>query len=198
MESLSHLLSNPVFAWVGLPVLIFMARIGDVSLDTVRIICLAKGVRLLAAILGFIQVMIWLLAINTAMKHMDNPICFLAYAAGFGAGNLVGVHIEEWLSLGKCALRVITQKDAAQLVAALRAENFIVTNLAAEGVTGPVQVIFTVAERKRLGRALDLVREFNPKAFYTIEDIRSASAGGRLATTPTARFWPREPAAPDR
>jgi uncharacterized protein YebE (UPF0316 family) len=170
-------LSTWWFAYLVLPVLIFSARIVDVSLDTMRVIYIARGVRLLAAIAGFVQVAIWLLAISAAMKYLHNPVCFLAYAGGFATGTYVGIAIEGRLSIGRVILRVITQSDDATLVQALREAGFGVTCLDAAGASGPVKIIFTVIDRRDLGRAVALIDRFNPKAFYTVEDVRSVHEG---------------------
>lgn len=164
-------------SWVLLPLLIFSARVLDVSMDTMRVIFVSRGVRLLAAGLGFFEVLIWLLAINATMRNMNNPLCYVAYGGGFAMGNYLGVSIEAWLSIGKVVVRVITQKDAGELLTALRAERYGVTSIDAEGATGPVKVIFTVIDRSRVSTVLDLIGRFNPKAFYTIESVWSAHEG---------------------
>jgi uncharacterized protein YebE (UPF0316 family) len=170
-------LDSDIFRWVVIPLLIFTARIMDVSLQTMRIIFVSKGRKLLAPLLGFFEVMIWLMAIAQIMHNMTNPLYYLAYGLGFAMGTYVGLGIEERLAIGIALLRVITQRDATQLVAHLRGEEFGVTCVDAEGKSGKVKLIFIIVNRGDLPRIIDLIREYNPNAFYSIEDVRSVSRG---------------------
>jgi uncharacterized protein YebE (UPF0316 family) len=170
-------IDSEVFRWVILPLLIFSARILDVSLQTMRIIFISKGRKLLAPLLGFFEVLIWLLAIAQIMRNLTNPLYYLAYGLGFAAGTFVGLMIEERLAIGVVLLRVITQRDASPLVACLREDEFGVTCIDGEGKSGPVKIIFVIVDRHDLPRVIDIIRRHNPGAFYSVEDIRSVSRG---------------------
>jgi len=87
------LMSSKLFAWVVLPVLIFIARVADVSLGTVRVIFITRGLKYFAPIVGFLEILIWLLAIGQIMRNLSHPICYIAYAGGFATGNYVGIWI---------------------------------------------------------------------------------------------------------
>ena len=104
------------FNWVLLPLLIFSARIVDVSLGTMRFIFLYRGYRILAPLLGFLEVTVWLLAIRGVLVNMKNPACFVAYAAGFAMGSYVGILLEDKLSLGVVLFRVILSEDPRPLL----------------------------------------------------------------------------------
>ncbi len=158
--------------YVFLPGLIFLMRIADVSMGTIRIIFVSRGIKIFAAILGFFEVLIWLFAISQIMKNLNNPMHYVAYAAGFGMGNFVGISIEKWLSMGNRTVRIITKKDAADLIRALRAKGFGVTSIDGEGADGMVKLIFTVLRRNHVSDVVKLIKKFNPNAFYTVEDIR--------------------------
>lgn len=170
-------MNSEIFQWVILPLLIFMARILDVSLGTIRIVFVSRGIKSLAPLIGFVEVLIWLLAINQVMGNLTNVVCYLAYAGGFATGTFVGMYVEEKLAVGVRLVRVITHKDASDLLAALRAENYGITSVDAQGATGPVKVIYTVVRRGDLPDILSIVEKFNPSAFYSIEDVRFASEG---------------------
>jgi len=165
------------FNWFLLPLLIFSARVMDVSMGTMRIISLSRGWRGLTPVLGFFEVMIWLLAIRQIFNHLNNPVCYIAYAGGFATGIFTGMTIERKLAIGWRVVRVITRLDATELISSLRASGFGVTVTNAEGNTGPVKVIFTVVKRADVQSALEAVTRFNPKAFYSVEDVRSAAEG---------------------
>ena len=89
-----------LYGWVVLPLLIFVARIMDVSIGTSRVIFVSRGYRVLAAVAGFWEVLIWLLAIGQIMQNLDNPMCYLAYAGGFAMGNYIGITLTNKMSWG--------------------------------------------------------------------------------------------------
>ena len=179
------LFSSPLFTWVIIPLLIALARIVDVTLGTIRIIYISRGMKMLAPIFGFFEILIWLMAIGQIMQNLSNPVYYLAYAFGFSGGNLVGIFIEERLAVGRVILRIITQRDATQLVSHLRSAGYGVTTVDAEGAQGPVKLIFTIIDREKIKAVVDSVQTYNPRAFYSIEDVRSVREG---IFPPTRRF----------
>ena len=158
-----------------IPVLIFLSRVVDVSVGTLRIIFVSRGIRLLSAVLGFFEVLIWLLAITQIMKNLSSPWHYIAYASGFAMGNFVGITVEQKLRMGMIMLRVVTRSDSSALIAALIAEGRGVTTVEAQGATGPVKMIFMVLRRKDADAALATIEKFNPNAFYTVEDVKEAA-----------------------
>lgn len=166
-----------VFRWVVLPALIFLARLLDVSLGTMRIISVARGRRLLAPALGFVEVIIWLAAMGQIVRNLTNPLYYVAYGAGFAAGNFVGILLEERLALGSLIVRVITQRDAGELVALLREKGYGVTTVNAQGAKGPVQLVFSVIRRRDVQAFLETLQAAHPKAFYSVEEVRSVAQG---------------------
>ncbi|HDN59872.1 MAG: DUF2179 domain-containing protein [Candidatus Marinimicrobia bacterium] len=166
-----------VYNYLIIPILIFLARIMDVSIGTMRIIFISRGKRLLAPILGFLEVSIWLTAISQAMKHLNNPVCFIAYGMGFATGNYVGMLIEDKLAIGMQAVRLITQKTIDMITMALRDEGFGVTVTRASGAKGEVNVILTIVPRKKVGRVIEIARDIDPDVFISIQDIREVRAG---------------------
>lgn len=167
--------SSVIFQWVILPVLIFIARVLDVSIDTIRILLINRGKRAITPILGFIQVSIWLLAIRQIFLNLSNVACYIAYAGGFATGTWVGMLFEEKLAIGIQVIRVITRKDATQLIEFLKEKGYGVTSVEGQGVTGKVNIIYTILKRQDIHDVVKTVMRFNPKAFYTIEDVRSMS-----------------------
>lgn len=171
------LLDSPFFNWVLLPLLIFFSRICDVTIGTIRIIFVSRGNKFFASTLGFFEVLIWLIAIGQIMKNLDNFLCYIAYAGGFALGNFIGIMLEEKLAMGILVVRVITRKDASMLFEAFKNEGFGVTAIDARGATGPVAIIYTVIKRSALPKVAELIKKFNPKAFYSIEDVRTVNSG---------------------
>lgn len=169
--------SSEIFAFGVVPLLIFFARICDVSIGTIRYILISRGFKNIAPVFGFFEVIIWLLAIGQVMKNITNPICYIAYGAGYAAGTYIGMVIEERMRLGMAIVRLITPLQADNFVARLRQYGYGVTNILAEGANGEVTIIFMVVKRSKIPELLPLIRDFNPNAFYTIEDVRSATEG---------------------
>ncbi|MDY0103522.1 MAG: DUF2179 domain-containing protein [Lentimicrobium sp.] len=168
---------STLFTWFILPLLIFLARIGDQSIGTVRLIFLSKGQKLLAPLLGFFEVIIWLIAVSQIMKHLDNVLAYVAYGGGFAMGNYIGIVLEERLSIGNVLIRIIPKKDTSELIQFLRENNYGVTSVKAEGSRGEVDIVFTIIKRKSVEHVVSIINKFNPNAFYTIEDVRSINEG---------------------
>jgi uncharacterized protein YebE (UPF0316 family) len=165
-------ISPEIFLYVILPILIFMGRIIDVSIATLRIIFVMSGKKFLAPILGFFESLIWLIAISQIFQNIDNFFSYLAFSGGFAAGTFVGMIIEEKLALGNVVVRIITRRDATALVDHLRERQFYYTNIPAEGREGKVNILFMVMKRNQLKGIIEIIKQFNPRAFYTVESVR--------------------------
>lgn len=175
LEGLS--LNHDWFAWVLLPLLIFFARVIDVTLGTLRIIFVSRGMKVLAPFIGFFEALIWLLAIGQIMQSLTNPGLYIAYAAGFAVGNYVGIYLEEKIAIGLLCVRTITNEDATELIEYLKAQNFGVTSVSASGVSGQVRLILSIIKRKDLNRMISVIKDKMPRAFVSVEDVRSVAEG---------------------
>lgn len=167
----------PFFHWVVIPALIFLARIVDVSLGTIRIVFVSRGHKIMAMAAGFFEVLVWLLVLGQVMQNLTNPINYIAYAAGFAAGNFAGLTLEERLAMGIVSLQVITQAYADELAERLRKEHVGVTVVGAQGMEGHVRVVYAVIKRKVLDRTIQIIQEMNPKAFICVQDVRAVREG---------------------
>lgn len=166
-----------VYTWAVIPILIVLARMGDVSLGTMRIICIGRGYKAIAPLLGFFEILIWLVAIRQIMQDLTNVFYYLVYAGGFAAGTFVGMYIEDKLAIGILSIRIITKKDASKLIGYLRSKDYGVTSVEAQGGSGLVHIIYVVVNRSDIERVSNIINRFNPNAFYTVEDVRSAREG---------------------
>jgi uncharacterized protein YebE (UPF0316 family) len=174
---IASFIDTEFFRWVVLPILIFLARMADVSLGTLRNVFISRGFRSIVPFVGFCEVLIWLISMRQIMQHLDNPLCYIAFAGGFATGTYLGLLIERRLALGLQVLRIITPVNWQELADGLRSDSFGVTVLDGHGAKGPVKVLFCVVKRKDLDRVRERIREINPEAFYSIEDIRVANQG---------------------
>ena len=166
-----------IFAYVILPVMIFCARICDVTMGTIRVIFISKGIRYLAPVIGFFEVIIWLLAISQVMNNLTNIVSYIAYGAGFATGTFVGMYIEEKISIGLSSVRIVTKEDPTELMQYLRSHNYGVTSVDGEGVSGRVKMVFTIIQRQDLGHVVGIIKEFHPNAFYSVEEVKSVREG---------------------
>ncbi|MFG0274006.1 MAG: DUF2179 domain-containing protein [Phycisphaerales bacterium] len=173
-------------AWY-IPPLIFLARICDVSIGTMRLILLIQGSRYWAAFLGFWEVIIWALAIGGMISFLSNPFALVAYAGGFATGTLVGSAIEHRIALGYRLIRVINANLEFNLSAALREHDYRVTRIEGAGRSGPVEIAFLVVRRRALRDALELVERLVPDAFVTVERADRASGAAFEADAKLAR-----------
>lgn len=163
--------------WVLIPALIFAARLIDVTLATMRHILVFKGAKKLVPALGFIEVLVWLVAMTQVINNLSNMACYFAWAAGFSAGTWFGMVLEEKLALGHQLIRIVSRGDCSELIDRLRQHHYGVTVVPAHGGNGPVEIILIAATRAKAGHLADTIRRFDPSLFFTIEDVRSVDAG---------------------
>lgn len=169
------------FDFVVLPLLILMARVVDVSLDTIRVIMVAKGYRNLAPFIGFFQSLIWLITITRIMANLGNWFSYIGYAGGFGLGTYIGMILEGKLALGFELVRVITKREAEDLTEGLRTKGYRVTAVPGMGREGEVGVLYIIIRRRLLKEVIEIIQHHNPNAFYTIEDMRYVSSHALLS-----------------
>ncbi|MFN3998753.1 DUF2179 domain-containing protein [Algoriphagus sp.] len=177
MQDLLHSfgISENLLNYVLMPLLIFVARIGDVSINTLRIMFMMNGKKNIVPILGFFEAMIWLLAIGQIFQNVDNPLSYIAYAGGFATGTYVGMTLEEKLAIGRVLVRVITPEPLPELLEFMKNRNYRFTNVGGEGRFGKVNLLFTVMKRDILQEFISKVKEVDEKAFYTIESVKRVS-----------------------
>ncbi|UII24326.1 DUF5698 domain-containing protein [Fulvivirga ligni] len=167
--------------------MIFFARICDVSINTLRIIFVMSGKKMVSTLLGFFESLIWLLAIGQIFQHIDNVYSYIAYPAGFACGILVGMLIEERLALGKVVVRIITSDDLSGILEYIHKKNIRYSIVSSETRAGEEKLLFTVQNRDNLSEFLDHMQESLPKAFYTVESVKNASESGILVEKPSRR-----------
>jgi len=173
-----YIISPEIYAWVILPLLIFLARVCDVSLETIRVIYISKGIKYLAPIIAFFEIVIWLLAMEAIMNDLANVPNFLAFAFGFAAGTYIGLVIEEKLSIGKVIMRIVTTEESNDdIFRFLQSEHYGATTMDARGARGSVKMIITLVNRVDVPRIREHIEKTNPDAFFSIEDVRYVNQG---------------------
>lgn len=162
------------------PLLIFLLRICDVSIATFRMISAMRGRKLVATALGFVEILIWVVVVGTVIRHLDSPLLVVSYAAGFAAGTFVGMTIEEKLALGLAEVRVIS-RAGVEIAEALREQGFGVTEMMGQGKEGPVEILSTVVQRRRVAELRREIGRWDDEAFVVIEEPRSIERGWLLS-----------------
>jgi uncharacterized protein YebE (UPF0316 family) len=161
---------------VLLPLFIFFARVVDVSLGTIRIIFISRGMKTIAPLVGFVEVIVWLLAIGQIMQNITDVYCYLAYGAGFATGTFIGMLIENRLAMGISLMHIIATDGAESLIEDLKQAGCGVTVVDAQGLFQRVKLIFSVVKRKQIRPIVQLIQQHNPSALYLVEDVRTVSS----------------------
>jgi uncharacterized protein YebE (UPF0316 family) len=165
------------YVWVGLPLLIFFARVIDVTLGTLRIIFTSRGMRNVAPVLGFIETFIWIVAVSSIVKNAQNVAAYVGYAGGFAMGTFVGMYLENKLAVGTVTFRAIIRRDTKELIKALVEAGFGITTVDGRGSSGKVKIIYTTVKRQDLPAVIDIFHRIVPGAFLSVEEVRSTEQG---------------------
>ena len=154
--------------------LIILARVTDVSMGTVRTVLVVTGRRYIASVVGFFEVLVWVIVVSKVISNLSEPLYAVCYALGFALGTFLGVTIEGRLAFGEQVVRIFSRMGD-ELAEKLRASGFAVTVMEGQGKDGPIQILFIHARRKRMPKLAELARKFDPACFYVIDDIRGHS-----------------------
>jgi uncharacterized protein YebE (UPF0316 family) len=163
------------FSTLTLPLIIFLSRIADVSLGTIRITMVSRGYKLRSALLGFFEVLIWVIIVAQILNNLDNWVNYIAYAAGFSAGTFMGLYIEDKMKVGTVLVRIITLHKSEELIEALKEAGVALTSIDGKGGFNDVKVIFSIIKRKKINNVYNIVNEIDPEAFFSSEDVKYAN-----------------------
>ena len=187
-------MTSDVFAIFGDPlwgpIVIFLLRIVDVTLDTMRVLFMVRGRRLPAGVLGFLMALVWIIAVGNAMKHLDSIWHIIGYAAGYGTGTMVGITIENFVAFGLIQLRIVSKHGGVEIAEGLRDRGYGATEFSGFGRDGAVEIVQSVVQRAPLNEVLAIVDKFDDAAFVTVEDpqvLRGGSVVSREWRVPVLR-----------
>jgi uncharacterized protein YebE (UPF0316 family) len=169
-----NILSLSVWSSAGL---IFVLRVCDMSLDTLRVLFVMRDRKAVAWVLGFFQASIFVMAIGSVLSHLDNPLNILGYAAGFATGNVIGMWIEGRLAVGHVQLSIVSSRFGTAIADRMRAEGFAITEIPARGKDGMVTLLSCSVLRKKVALVRQIVNEVDESAFITAEDVRPVRHG---------------------
>lgn len=156
---------------------VFFARIMDVSIGTLRTILLVRGYRKIAAVLGFFEVLIYLIVLGKVVGNINQPVLIIAYCLGYASGNFVGSKIEERISIGRLSAQVILKDQNPEMIEKLRQAGFGVTIIEGEGKEGKSYLLYVIIERKKVNAMFEIIDKCDCAAFVTTTDVRSSYGG---------------------
>ena len=148
--------------------LIFVLRVFDKSLTTVRALVVSKN-PVLGAFIGLIESAIWILAVSQVIKDINDPVLIAAYAFGFAGGTLLGIQLEKFIGIGSAVVRVFSPSKSARVAKKLRKKGFMVTEINAKGRDGAVTISWCIVPRRKLSKVLSIIRSINPDAYVTTD-----------------------------
>lgn len=160
---------------LGMALLIFLARVADVSLGTLRTGFIIRGMRGYAFAFGFVEVLVWVVVVAKVITSLSHPIYLIAYALGFACGTVVGITVEGWFAIGEQVVRIFCP-NGSTVATALRERGFRVTDFTGRGLAGPVSLLFVQVRRRQTRRVIDVALECDPTCFYTVDDVRLVSS----------------------
>ena len=173
---------DPEIVW--LPLLIFGLKVGELTFSTIRTILMVSGQSVQAAILGFFEILLGVIAVGAAVTNLSNPLAVVAYAAGFSIGILMGSWVEERLALGWRVVQYVNTTVTLDVASALRAQGFRVTRLEGSGRSGSVEVGISLVRRRTVPELLHIITEAAPAAFVTVERAEQSVGGSFIADRP--------------
>jgi len=164
-------------SWIilGTSLLIIVARITDVSLGTLRTVCVVNGRKNLAWVLGFCEVLVWVIVVSKVIANLNVPAYAVAYAVGAASGSWVGITIEQRLAFGDQVVRIFTRKGR-EMAAALREQGYRVTEIDGRGRDGHVELLFIEVPRRQAMNVANTARTLDPQCYFVVDDIRMTSA----------------------
>jgi uncharacterized protein YebE (UPF0316 family) len=174
--------ADAVFASPWGALVIFGLRIVDVSCDTMRVIFAIRGKRPIAAALGFVQALVWIVAVGAAVKHLDSVLHIIGYAGGYATGTFVGITLEQKIAYGVATVRIVSKRAGVEIAEALRAAGYGVTEFPGFGRDGAVEILNSVVQRRHITDVLRIVTQHDEDAFVTVEEPK-VLRGGMIAPT---------------
>ncbi len=170
-------LPTPVLVTLEWALTIFLLRLVNMTLDTIRILAVMRGRKAMAWGTGFFQVLIFLVIIAWILADISNPFKFIAFCAGFATGSAFGVLIEERIGMGYADMRIVSARRGKALVKGLRAAGYAATEMAGSGKFGTVEVIGCTIRRSNIHELTDMVNTIDPQAFISSEVVRTVKGG---------------------
>lgn len=162
--------------------MIFLLKIVEVSIATVRIIMITKGEKTIGSIIAFFEISLWLFLVTNVLQNIqDDPWKALMYILGFSVGQFVGSTIENKLSIGTVRVEAIVLREhEKELVKYLREKQYAVTVLEAQGMNFPRSLLLFFVDRKKLKGLISEIKISQPNVVLAVDDIKPIYGGYRM------------------
>lgn len=169
---------------IGLPIAVFVLKVVELTVSTIRTILAVSAMGKQAAVVGFIEATIGVAAIGAVVTHLGNPFAILGYAAGFSVGIVAGTKVEEWLALGLRLVQIVNPDPVVPLAAQLRSRGYRVTSLPGVGRSGAVEIGLILVRRRSLPMLLSIISTLAPRAFITVQRSERSIGGSFMSERP--------------
>ncbi len=156
---------------------IFSIRVLSIAIDTVRMISVLRGKKVIAWILGVATSMLFVISIGWVMADLNNPLKVAAYSIGFATGTVVGIDLEKKMAMGHMFFTIISSNRGSELADALRGAGYAVTEIPARGKDGSVSMLELAFERKDMEKIKAKITDIDPDAFITSRDVQPLHRG---------------------
>lgn len=162
---------------LGAASLIFVMRLIGVAIGTLRMLFMIRRQKIRAALTGFVEVLVYLLAIGQVVNNLGNIWNVLGYCLGFAAGTLVGMWLDELFSIGFARIAIISISKGVEIVQQIRQAGFGATSGQGTGRDGQVSIIFTTVLRREVKAVCHLVEKIDKDAFITVDEVQHVQHG---------------------
>lgn len=159
--------------------LIFFAKIIEVSIGTLRIIFIGKGYRKQGTILAVIEILLWVfIASKVIVGITQAPLKGIIYSIGFAAGVYVGSILEAKLAVGKVYIQaIIMREEASKVVNAVREAGYGATVLSAQGKFKSRKVLMVFTNRKEKDQVIGIINQMDDDALVVVNDVSLVQGG---------------------
>lgn len=157
--------------------MIFIVRVLNMALDTVRMLTVVRGMRTITWILGVFQTALFVIALGSVINDLDNPLNIAAYSFGFATGNVIGMMIEKRLAFGYVNINIVSPTNGKEIAEKLREKGHAVTEIPARGKDGAVGILECSVQRKFAQEVQKITLDCDSKAFITSRDIQRVWRG---------------------
>ena len=157
--------------------LIFGLRVLGITISTLATLMMVQGRKFYAMTAGFISALVYVIAIGKVVANLGNVWNILAYCAGFAAGTLIGMTLEQRLALGFAEVRFISTQKSNSLAEALRQAGFGVTEYYGYGRENAVGIVEAIVPRKSVDAVLGIAKSVDEDAIVTVKEARTVQRG---------------------
>jgi uncharacterized protein YebE (UPF0316 family) len=161
----------------GVLLVLFALRAADLTLATLRMLAIVRGLRAVAWFLGFFASILFILGAAGLLANLAQPLSILAYAAGFATGTALGLTLERRFLPANSLVRIYSPTHGSAIAAALREAGRGATEVPGRGRGGVVDLIFTYIRRRQENRVRRDIRKLDPEVVMTVENVRVLAGG---------------------